>query len=567
MSLKQGNDGQVQKVYKTYSYDSAVLETIRLNKTPCDVIFRIGNRSIKAHKAVVKNFSKYFMKMFTQEFSEKNKSEIDLEGVDGGATASIITLAYTGELLVDTYNALSLYVTADYFQLEDVKLFCQDFLTKQPTHVEKENVFGVLQIGALFKLTNVIESADKFISKHFVDLTSVASEKFLALEKDTLVRLFSRNDLSIQTELEVFEVIKAWINHDYGKRSTHVYELLRQVRLVNIKLDALSDISEFPPCGSSAECVKRIADARKYKREPSKRGEIVVGETTRRCFSEGKIVIFGGKADVDKRSKQIETFLGGNFCQATNMKFARDKHGAAVLNGNVYITGGCSDGGGRLESCEVYSLSDNKSTLTTPMTFKRDDHGCCTHKGQLYVCGGYTDESGRASSGCEMLDISEEKWFSKSNMNAPRSHFVAVSSGDFIWAFGGLHDNSTEFYDEKKDVWTMTTPMIEERHSHSAVAFRHNIYVLGGWNGFYLNTAEIFDTLTHQFSSMQSMEIPRMDFAATVNGNYIYCLGGFYPNGYADSVESFNMITGEWKNEENLPQRKQNLAAVTVYDD
>ena len=54
---------------------------------------------------------------------------------------------------------------------------------QQLTNCHQENVFEVLQMGDLFKSDNLMEGTDKFIFKHFVDLTSVANEDFLVLEK------------------------------------------------------------------------------------------------------------------------------------------------------------------------------------------------------------------------------------------------------------------------------------------------------------------------------------------------------------------------------------------------
>merc|ERR1739838_294614 len=182
--------------------------------------------------------------------------------------------------------------------------------------------------------------------------------------------------------------------------------------------------------------------------------------------------------------------------------------------------------------------------------------------------------------------MGEGKWRFIANMNVSRGRFVVVSCNEKLWVFGGWNDegehfNSTEFYDEKKDKWTMSTPMNEKRREHSAVAFLDKIYILGGRNGtsYTLNTAEVFDTVTQQFTFISPMSTPRRTFAASITGEKIFCFGGykgkflfsveiFYylynGNVGLDSVESFNVITGEWKSEKNLSQRNQGLAAVTI---
>ena len=108
--------------------------------------------------------------------------------------------------------------------------------------------------------------------------------------------------------------------------------------------------------------------------------------------------------------------------------------------------------------------------------------------------------------------------------------------------------------------------MIERRCSHSVVAHLNNIYLIGGNNGtLTLNSAEVFNIVTQQFSLMKSMEVPRFWFAAAISGEKIYCFGGSNDKGCLNLVQSFNLITEEWKKEKNLPEKKSGFAAVTVY--
>ena len=111
----------------------------------------------------------------------------------------------------------------------------------------------------------------------------------------------------------------------------------------------------------------------------------------------------------------------------------------------------------------------------------------------------------------------------------------------------------------------VSTPMLEKRCYHSAVAFREKIYVLGGRNLEVgrLRTAEVFDTKTKQFSSIKPMQAPRSWFAAAIADHKIYCFGGL---GSLDQVESFNLYSEEWKEEETENEFFVSVSAVTLYD-
>ena len=150
-------------------------------------------------------------------------------------------------------------------------------------------------------------------------------------------------------------------------------------------------------------------------------------------------------------------------------------------------------------------------------------------------------------------------------MKVDRIDFPVVSCGKYMWALGGKNSslnslNSTEYYDNITDEWTLSTPMKEKRFYHASVAFRDNILVIGGWNSIDdpLNTAEILDTKLNQFSSLKSMRVPRYSLAATISGNKLYCFNGFTNNDEHSEVrrpvESFNLYTICWHEEDEVDE-------------
>ena len=154
-------------------------------------------------------------------------------------------------------------------------------------------------------------------------------------------------------------------------------------------------------------------------------------------------------------------------------------------------------------------------------------------------------------------------------------NFQIVSCGKFIWAVGGWnnkskHLNATEYYDDVIDKWTSSTQMLEKREGHSAVAFRNNIYIIGGYNLDHkegLRTAEVLDTKTTQFTALKPMTMLRYCFAAAISEHKLYCFGSQGPNEeWIMSMESFNLYSEEWENEEITHQLEEVSSAMTVYD-
>ena len=150
-----------------------------------------------------------------------------------------------------------------------------------------------------------------------------------------------------------------------------------------------------------------------------------------------------------------------------------------------------------------------------------------------------------------------------------RKEFQIVSCGKFMWVIGGQCWNgilqSTEYYDEVIDKWTLSTPMLEKRKDHCAVAFREKIYVLGGFNREIgrLRTAEVLDTKAKQFSHIKPLQAPRCWFAAAISDHKLYCFGGL--EGF-DQLESFNLYSEEWESETTVDNFTGSISAVTLYD-
>ena len=222
---------------------------------------------------------------------------------------------------------------------------------------------------------------------------------------------------------------------------------------------------------------------------------------------------------------------------------------------------------------DVYAfLPDSKEFKNLePMNYNRLLHGCCSHDGGLFVCGG---KEFRPSTCCECFNIQDNKWKFVAEMSEERVNFQIVSFGKFFWAIGGWNENetlnSTEYYDDVTDHWTKSTPMLEKRAKHSAVAFREQIFIIGGVNAVHvggLRTAEVLDTKTKQFTALKPMLKPRYFVPTAINEHKLYCFGGEGPDEESiKSIESFNLYSGEWEKEENMNEFDHGYSAVTVYD-
>ena len=573
----------LSEIYHGDSFRLNCLQTHQIGDEHCDVTIKIGNSIIKAHKSVIRRAFLFFKLMFRNKLNETISNYVELQGVPEEIFKDFIKLAYTDKLTVNIDNVQLIYSTADYFYDEKLKRFCEEFFVE---NLEAFNALELRRLGLHFRSSSLVVEAEEFIAKHFEDI--VFTENLLALNAVELMDIVSRSDLQVKSEESVFEAVKIWINYDFKERCYHIHDLLEQVRLVNVNYEYLiNDVSVFPACCCPQKSLKLLDNALKcqqlvqkalnyhlFPEEPS------VLNAIERGYPEGKVLLFAGDelegSNLSQVINSIDCFDQYGCKEIAKINIARVNFGTATVKGECFVTGGLrEDYETYLNDVEVYSVGDNETYSAAPMNVARSTHGCCAHGDQVYVCGG-KDEL--PSTCCEVLKPVEDVWEFVASMDVARRDFQLVSCEDFIWALGGrgynaLSEryevlNSTEFYDDIINRWIPSASMIEKRCGYGAIAFRKHILIIGGEgsNGESLASAEVLDTVFMQFSAIKSMSIPRQLFAVTIVGKFVYCFGGQNDDqeDALSSIESYNLITNEWKTENNLPRKRSSFRAVTV---
>lgn len=92
--------------------------------------------------------------------------------------------------------------------------------------------------------------------------------------------------------------------------------------------------------------------------------------------------------------------------------------------------------------------------------------------------------------------------------------------------------NSAEVYDPLTNQWSFIPQMLSARSGVSLVAFQNTLYALGGFNGFTrLTTGEKFKPgRSTTWDEIAEMSTPRSNFATVILDDYIYVIGGFNGN-------------------------------------
>lgn len=69
--------------------------------------------------------------MFSQDYAEYSKKEIELKEIDANALEHLINFAYSGTIRIDTTNCQNIMIGASFLQLIKVRDACAQFLIQK----------------------------------------------------------------------------------------------------------------------------------------------------------------------------------------------------------------------------------------------------------------------------------------------------------------------------------------------------------------------------------------------------------------------------------------------------
>lgn len=258
--------------------------------------------------------------------------------------------------------------------------------------------------------------------------------------------------------------------------------------------------------------------------------------------------------------------------------------GSATLDGKLYMVGGKTSAG-HVNSLYIYDPGDPIDPTDDIWESGPDLPGAAvenpavtTFDGKVYVFGGSTAPFSGAVDDVSIFDPVTSTWSTLSeaeDMPTPRGGATAQVLNGKIHVIGGMGGDgasldTVEVYDPVTGEWSAGTSLQTPRDNPGSAVVDDSLYVFGGRTrnadgsvvDGTLDTLEIYDPITDAWSFGANMPTGRRTMSVgTLNGR-IQAIGGEAPAATAN--EEYNPATDSWRTLPDIPTARHGAAVATI---
>jgi len=213
------------------------------SSTFTDVKLKVGDQIYPVHKCVMYANSPMMRIMLTADTLDKDKDIIHMKTLDPASFRLVLDFMYTDEIQVTGENVLGVLSVGDYFQIEELRRFCLNFLTK---NLVPESAVEMFRAAYTFNDLDLKLRANKVIADNVADLQSELNDceldEFSAI---VLCRSGPAQKDSLWGEETALISILNWIRADLQQREQYLVKMVQSLDLVKLSPQFLrSQISD-----------------------------------------------------------------------------------------------------------------------------------------------------------------------------------------------------------------------------------------------------------------------------------------------------------------------------------
>lgn len=243
-----------QDMYKT-------LQDFQETGELCDIEIQCGRKTFKCHRLILASISGYFRVMFVGKMAESKQSVVKIQDIDENVLEKMIKYAYSGKITITVDNVQSVLYVASILQIENVANACSNFMKE---HLHPDNCVQVHTFAMQHNRQQLIKYTQDFITDNFLAVSK--TPEFMSMSAGDIDNILSSDKLNVSSEVEVFEAVMEWINHDKENRKQYLSKLVSKIKLPLINPRYLMEkVASNQLVRNDLECRDYLDEAKYYQ--------------------------------------------------------------------------------------------------------------------------------------------------------------------------------------------------------------------------------------------------------------------------------------------------------------
>ncbi|XP_014226757.1 TD and POZ domain-containing protein 5-like [Trichogramma pretiosum] len=128
-----------------------------------DIVLKVGDQEIKAHKNILAARSKVFDAMFKSNMQEEQTGVINVVEFEAPVIKEMLYFMYTNHVEDLSQMVLKLYEAANFYNLIDLETLCKHYMI---SNITVENVTAISELADKYNLKNVQGTVNRFIKSN-----------------------------------------------------------------------------------------------------------------------------------------------------------------------------------------------------------------------------------------------------------------------------------------------------------------------------------------------------------------------------------------------------------------
>ena len=378
----------------------------------------------------------------------------------------------------------------------------------------------------------------------------------------------------VKTGLNAFENKFEEMENKFGDRFEEMENRFKKVENQLLQMEDLRS--------RDGQCKVDLYEKENSRSDEACAAEVSSGLEDTKQPNEYAYLVAGGYGADRKPLSSAEVFdkTSNSWIPLKPMKTCRAESSSVVYNGQVFVTGGTSNGQNILSNMEKFSSNVNPLVppcwsyfpLNLPRALK--GHYTVVYCDRMLVIGGYNEENKNYSDVIYEVQLSfpfTTKVLAKLP-SKPLQGCGVVLVNDKILIFGGLYENgytrsaNVTMYDITKNEVKELAPLPYKVYNMATVKCGENVVLAGGDFGLCArNTLTSYNIKTQKSTELPPMKNRRYQSRAVVDGNSLVVMGGQNEKGDLQrSVEAFDFKTSTWRNLPSMNEARRSFTAEIV---